>query len=81
MKRLFIYGTLTGLIISAWMYAEYLMGFHANRVGGYTGFLPLIFTLVALYLGIKAYRNQDKAGKINYWESVFAGIKISVFSC
>lgn len=78
MKRLALYGISTGLAISAWMYTEYLFGFHATQIGRYTGFAALIFTILGLYLGIKAYRRHDKAGKINYWETVFAGIRISL---
>jgi hypothetical protein len=80
MKRLAFYGVLTGLAISVWMYVEYIFGFHASQIGRFTGFVALLVTILGLFLGIRAYRNREKAGNINFWEVVFAGLQISLFA-
>lgn len=80
MKTLAIFGIITGLIISGWMYLEFLAGFHGSAVGRYTGFAALIFTILGIYFGIRAYRNQEKAGLLSFWQGVLAGVVISVFA-
>jgi uncharacterized membrane protein (DUF485 family) len=80
MKTLAISGIITGLVISGWMYLEFLAGFHGSEVGGYTGFAALLFTILGIYFGIRSYRNRVMAGKINFWQGVLAGVVISVFA-
>jgi len=80
MKHLFLYGLITGLVIAAWMYLEYLMGFHASEIGRYSKFAVFLFTILGIYLGMRAYRNYTKAGQITYWQGVFSGVLISVFA-
>jgi hypothetical protein len=80
MKRLVIYGLLTGLSIAGWTYLEYLLGFHANTVGRYTGFLTLLLIVLGLVLGMRAYRNQEQAGFMGYWEAVMAGAVITLLA-
>jgi hypothetical protein len=77
MKRLATYGLLTGLALAGWNYLEYLLGFHTDAVGRYTGFLAFFFTFGGITLGTKAYRNHDKGGIISYWEAVMAGVIIT----
>jgi hypothetical protein len=78
MKRLAIYGVLTGLAIAGWTYLEYLFGFHTNKVGRYTGFLAFLLAILGLVLGIRAYRNKEKNGYIGFWEAVGAGAVITL---
>lgn len=80
MKTLSICGLITGLVISGWMYLEFLAGFHGTATGRYTGFAALLFTILGIYFGIRAYRNRERAGKINFWQGVLAGVVISVFA-
>jgi hypothetical protein len=80
MKRLVIYGLLTGLSIAGWTYLEYLLGFHANPMGRYTGYLALLLTGLGLVLGMRAYRNQEQDGFMGYWEAVMAGAVITLMS-
>ncbi|GEO06504.1 hypothetical protein AAE02nite_41680 [Adhaeribacter aerolatus] len=62
------------------MYLEFLAGFHGSEVGRYTGFAALLFTILGIYFGIRAYRNHDRAGRINFWQGVLAGVVISIFA-
>jgi len=80
MKTLAIYGLVTGLVISGWMYLEFLAGFHGSETGRYTGFAALLLTILGIYVGIRAYRNNVKAGKMNFWQGVLAGVIISIFA-
>lgn len=78
MKRLALYGVLTGLAIAGWTYLEYLLGYHVNKVGRYTGFLAFLLAIGGLVLGIRAYRDQEKDGYIGFWEAVKAGAVITL---
>lgn len=80
MKRLAIYGVLTGLAIAGWNYLEYLLGFHANQVGRFTGLLAFLLTILGLVLGIRAYRSKEKKGYIGFWEAVMAGAVITLIA-
>ncbi|MGV3589651.1 MAG: DUF4199 domain-containing protein [Adhaeribacter sp.] len=80
MKTLAISGIITGLVISGWMYLEFLAGFHGSAVGRYTGFAALIFTILGIFFGIRAYRIKERAGQMNFWQGVLAGVVISVFA-
>lgn len=80
MKRLVIYGVLTGLAIAGWTYLEYLLGFHVNKVGRYTGYVAILLLILGLVLGIRAYRNQERDGYIGFWEAVRAGAVITLLA-
>jgi Protein of unknown function (DUF4199) len=78
MKRLAIYGVLTGLAMAGWTYLEYLLGFHTSKVGRFTGFFAILLIILGLVLGIRAYRNREKNGYIGFWEAVMAGAVITL---
>lgn len=80
MKRLAVYGIVTGLLIAGWMYLEFLMGFHGSKMGKYTSLAALVFTIVGIYLGIRAYRRHSLAGQMSYWQGVLAGVVLSIFA-
>ena len=80
MKRLAVYGLATGLVIAGWMYLEFLAGFHGSKIGKYLGFAALIFTILGIYFGVRAYRQHDMADEMNYWQGVLAGVVLSVFA-
>lgn len=80
MKRLAIYGVLTGLALAGWTSLEYLLGFHGSATGRYTGFMAFFIFFFGLLQGIRAYRNKEKQGLISYWEAVFAGAVITLLA-
>ena len=80
MKRLAVYGIVTGLVIAGWMYLEYLAGFHGSKIGKYLGFAALIFTILGIYFGMRAYRQHTRAGEMTYWQGVMAGVFLSLFA-
>jgi len=49
------YGFLSGILIICWDLAQYLLGFHTNKLalGHYTGYAIYLIIFVALYLGLK----------------------------
>jgi hypothetical protein len=80
MKKLAVYGLLTGLAVAGWTYLEYLFGWHTNTVGRYSGLLAIVFPAIGIITGIRAYRDQDKGGVITYWEAVLAGVVITAIA-
>lgn len=76
MKRLAIYGILTGLATAGWTYLEYFFGFYETGISRYTGYFTLLILLTGLIMGMRAYRNEEKNGVISFWEAVKAGMVI-----
>jgi hypothetical protein len=80
MKRLAIYGILTGLASAGWNFLEYTLGFNGHPVGRVSWVIAILLIFAGITLGIRAYRNQDKGGVINYWEAVLAGMVIALLA-
>ena len=61
MRLAVMYGTATGAATGAWMFAEYGLGLHddPNGIGRWTGFLAIIFSIVAAWLLVRRDRRPS----------------------
>lgn len=80
MKKMAVYGLLTGLALAAWTYLQYLLGLHTRPLGRYTGLLALVITGLALAWGLRSYRSQNQNQVLGYWEAVLAGLVFTFFA-
>lgn len=79
-SQLFKYTLNWGLILGAASIAYTLVLYMADLVGNKpAGYAAIIITIVVLYLGIKAYRDQALGGSISYGQTLGAGVLISLF--
>lgn len=77
--RALVYGLAAAAGVFAWTMLEYLLGFHTSRaeIGRYSGFVGLIFPIIAILLGIAAAR-RARGGRIGFGEAFVQGAAISV---
>ena len=61
-KRALVYGFAGAAAVFLWTLAEFALGFHTSRaeVGRYSGFLALLFPLVAIVLAVRAARRAPR---------------------
>lgn len=66
MKSALVYGIGTGIATGAWMFAEYGLGLHddPNGIGRWTGFIALVFPIVAAWLVVRRDRQASWAGTV-----------------
>lgn len=78
MRRAFIYGGLAAVLSAAWTLAEYALGLHGRyaEVGRYTGFLALIFPVLAITLALRDARNAH--GALTLRSGIVEGMAVSV---
>ena len=54
MKLAVRYGAVVGVATGAWMFLEYLLGFHEpDSIGQWSGFLSLLFPLIAAFFLVR----------------------------
>jgi hypothetical protein len=63
MRRALIYGTLAAVGTAAWMMLEFELGLHTEHaeVGRWTGFIGLLFPVIAIVLAMSALRRSEGA--------------------
>ncbi|HCT30953.1 MAG TPA: hypothetical protein DIW31_09525 [Bacteroidales bacterium] len=71
------WGLITGIASIVYTFILYFAGLMQNKPIQYAG---IIITIVCLYLGIKAVRDQYLGGVISYGKSLGTGVLISLFS-
>lgn len=55
----------------------------AGKESGFTeiaGFASMIIALSTIYLGIRQYRDREKAGQITFWQGVKVGLLITLIA-
>jgi hypothetical protein len=76
------YGAITGAGICLWIIAEYLLGFHTDKmdVGEYSIYFVVLIPLITIYLGIKEKRDRQNKGVISFNYGVRTGLMISLIA-
>lgn len=80
LSKMALFGLLTGLVLVGWTYLQYLLGYHTQTSGRYTGLLVLPLTVAGLTWGIRSYRSRQPGQVLGYWEAVLAGLVITFFA-
>lgn len=85
MKKIIVtYGLISGVVAAVLMFAMALYvgkepeRFKSGEVFGYAG---IILSMVFVFLGVRAYREQMADGQISFGKGFQIGILISVISC
>ena len=62
-QRALIYGTLAAVGTAAWMLLEFALGLHTKyaEIGRWTGFVGLLFPVIAIVLAMSALRRSEGA--------------------
>ena len=62
LKRALVWGSAAAAGGAAWTLAEYAVGFHGERaeIGRYTGFVGLVFPIVAITLALRDARRKER---------------------
>lgn len=72
------YGSVSGLIVILTMILGHVLsgseGFFAGAVFGY---LVMLVALSMIFLGVKAYRDQELGGVIRFWPALAVGVGIA----
>jgi hypothetical protein len=73
------YGLIIGFGLIAWILAEYAAGFHTTQleVGEYSGYFSIIIPLIALYMGIRSFRDKELGGSMTFLKGFAAGSRMS----
>jgi len=76
------YGLVWTLATAALMLLLFFTGFQTERLatGKYLNYVGLLIPVAALYLGIKAVRDERPGGTMTYGQGVSAGMAISTFA-
>jgi hypothetical protein len=74
MRRALIYGLLAAGGAAAWTMLEFMLGFHTTRadVGRYTGFVGLVFPVLALSLALR--RARQARGRLSFVQGLTEGM-------
>jgi Protein of unknown function (DUF4199) len=82
-KILLTYGLISGAIAAALMLctATYFHSTGDTRFGEYFGYTGILLSMIFVFLGVRAYREQVQAGSITFGKAFQVGILITVISC
>ncbi len=84
MKKIILtYGLISGGIAAALMVgtATYFHNTGDTRYGEYFGYTGILLSMLFVFLGVRAYREQVQAGSITFGKAFQVGILITVISC
>ena len=76
-QRALMFGLLAAGGAAAWTLIEYALGFHTTRldVGRYTGFVGLVFPIVAIVLALRAARRAR--GGLSFAQGLVEGLAVT----
>ena len=79
MKRAILFGSAAAGGAAAWTLLEYLLGFHTSRmeVGRYTGFVGIIFPILAITGAIRAARRACE-GRLGFTQGMLVGAAVTL---
>lgn len=77
-KHALMYGAAAAIAIALWSMIEYWLGFHTTNaeVGRYSGFVGMIFPILAIIGAIRAER-QARGGQIGFGHAFGQGMAVS----
>jgi hypothetical protein len=80
MKNALIYGAIIGVLSGIWIFTMHRLGISTKPA---TEFQPIeitsvIIPFIGLYLGVRAYRENDLGGRISFLEGLIEGWKILI---
>lgn len=81
MKRS-MFGAAAAVAVAAWTLLEFMLGFHTTRVevGRYTGFIGLVFPIVAIAAALRSARTEE-GGALSFRRGLLEGASVTaVFS-
>ncbi len=76
-QTVFTWGLILGIASIVYTLILYFAGLMQNKPLNYAG---IIITIICLYLGIKAVRDQNLGGSISYGQALGKGVLISLIS-
>lgn len=72
MKNAFITGLVIGILSGLWLFAMHWMGYNTNgarQIAPYE-YLSVLIPFVGLYVGVRAYRQNEMKGTISFLEAL-----------
>lgn len=84
MKKITLtYGLISGAVAAALMLctATYFHNTGDTSYGEYLGYAGILLSMIFVFLGVRAYREQVQAGSITFGKAFQVGILITVISC
>ncbi len=82
MKNAIKYGVIIGILSTIWIIIVHKIGYYDDIATGsgsdymWIEFTSLIIPFAGLYLGIKSYRDNERDGKMEFFEGLMEGFKI-----
>ena len=83
MKNAIRFGLLLGIISGIWIMIMHIAGVYERQYPQSDDFsfmemISIVIPFIALFLGIKNFRDNINGGKMEFFEGIFEGIKIMV---
>jgi hypothetical protein len=77
MRRALVFGLLAAGGVAAWTLVEFALGFHTTRleVGRYTGFVGLLFPVLAVVLALRSARRAR--GSLGFGQGLLEGLAVT----
>jgi hypothetical protein len=81
MKNALLPGLVIGVLSGLWLFIMLKMGLKfSNDTVNPIEFVSVLIPVVGLYIGVKRYRDNDLAGKMNFLEGLIQAFKILIVS-
>lgn len=76
------FGLIIGLGVSAYVFTEYLLGFHTKylNIGRYSGFISTLIPIFGLYYAVKTRRLEEPDQTISFKKAFLTGLVASAIA-
>jgi len=79
-KTVFVFGSISGVLIGAWTVASIAYFYSVNNYEGsmLVGYAAMLLAFSLVYVGVKSYRDTENGGMISFGKAFQVGLLISL---